>query len=82
MSDIVIQMNSTLDKQTVEEIVKQFVEKQTGKAVDKIEAKMNENSFVGFLVTYESETPNLSNKYDRPKKPIVIDTTFKPVVYD
>jgi hypothetical protein len=82
MSDIVIQMNSTLDKQTVEEIVKQFVEKQTGKAVDKIEAKMNENLFVGFTITYVSETSNLSTKYDRPKKPIVIDTTFKPMVYD
>ena len=52
MHDIVIEMNSTLDKHTVESILKQFVEKQTGKKVSKIEATVNDNKFTGFFVTY------------------------------
>lgn len=84
MHDIVIEMNSTLDKQTVESILKQFVEQQTGKAVSKIEATVNDNKFTGFFITYQSETPDASrlNKLDKPKKPVVIDRTFKPMVYD
>jgi hypothetical protein len=82
MHDIVIEMNSTLDKQTVENILKQFVEQQTGKSVSKIEATVNDNKFTGFHITYNSETPDVPsiNNLER-KHPVIIDKTFKPMIY-
>jgi hypothetical protein len=84
MHDITIDMHSTLDQKTVEAIITQFVEAHTGKTVSKIEATVNDNKFTGVNITYHSETPNISsiNKIDKPKKPVIIDRTFKPMVYD
>lgn len=82
MHDITIEMFSTLDKHIVEAIIKQFVEKRTGKNVSKIEATVKDNIFTGFSIKYNSEIPEqpLLNTNDR--KPVVIDKTFKLMVFD
>ena len=84
MHDITIEMFSTLDKHTVENILKQFVEERTGKTVSKIEATVKDNTFTGFSVKYHSETPEQPtlNNQDKHKKPVKIDKTFKPAIYD
>ena len=80
MHEIVIDMYSTLDQKTVEAIIKQFVETRTGKTVSKIEATVNDNKFTGFSITYHSEKPTINT--EKAKKPVVIDRSFKPMVYD
>jgi predicted deacylase len=80
MHDIVIDMHSTLDEKTVEAIVKQFVETKTGKAVSKIEISVKDNKFTGVSITYHSEKPTLNT--EKAKQPVVIDRSFKPMIYD
>jgi hypothetical protein len=80
MHDIVIDMHSTLDEKTVEAIIRQFVEHQTGKTVSKIETSVKDNKFTGVSITYHSEKPTINT--EKAKKPVVIDRSFKPMVYD
>ncbi len=80
MHDIVIDMHSTLDEKTVEAIVKQFVETKTGKAVSKIETSVKDNKFTGVSITYHSEKPTLNT--EKARQPVVIDRSFKPMIYD
>lgn len=84
MHDIVIDMNSILDKHTVESIIKQFVEERTGKTVSKIEATVKDNNFTGFSISYHSETPEQPalNNQDMHKQPVKIDKSFKPMIYN
>jgi hypothetical protein len=84
MDDIIIESNSTLNKQFVETILKEYIEDKTGKTVQKITAKIKDNEFMGFSVLYSnqiSEQPTINNR-EKPKKPIKIDTTFKEWVID
>lgn len=84
MHDIVIELSSSLPKDVVESIIKQYVEERTGKSVSKIEAKVKDNSFVGFSIKYNSEVPeqSLINTDGKHKKPVVIDKTFREMVFD
>lgn len=84
MHDIVIDLKSTIDKETVESIIKQFVEERTGKSISKIQAIVKDNNFIGFSITYDSEIPEapVLNTNGMHKKPVVIDKTFKLMVFD
>lgn len=84
MDDIVIESSSILKKELVESILKQYVEDKTGKTVQKITATIKDNQFTGFSVLYNSEIPEITviNNLEKPKKPIKIDTTFRPWVIE
>jgi hypothetical protein len=84
MHNIVIDLKSTIDKEIVESIIKQFVEERTGKSISKVEAIVKDNNFTGFSITYYSETPvePTINTSGMHKKPVVIDKTFKLMVFD
>jgi len=81
MHDITIDMNSTLDSHTVENIVKQYVENRTGKTVAKVESMVIDHVFTGVAITYHSEKPVIDDQTKNHKTPHIIDRTFKPVVY-
>jgi hypothetical protein len=85
MSDIVITSTSNLDKELVEDILKDYVEEKTGKFVDSLRANIVDGNFVGFIVKYEDEIPEevvINNKEEKPKRNIKIDTTFRPWVIE
>ena len=84
MDDIIIESNSNLNKQFVETILKEYIEDKTGKTVQKITAKIKDNEFMGFSVLYNNEIPEVPilNNHEKPKKPIKIDTTFRPWVIE
>lgn len=84
MHDITIELRSNIDKETVESIIKQFVEERTGKSINKIQATVKDNNFTGFSITYYSETPESPalNTNGVQKKPVAIDKTFKLMVFD
>jgi hypothetical protein len=84
MHDITIELRSTIDKETVESIIKQFVEERTGKSINTIQATVKDNNFIGFSITYDSEIPEVPvlNTNGMHKKPVVIDKTFKLMVFD
>ena len=79
MHEIVIDMHSTLDEKTVEAIIKQFVEARTSKTVSKIETSVKDNKFTGVSITYQSEKPILNT--EKEKTPVVLDRSFKPMIY-
>jgi hypothetical protein len=81
MHEITIDMNSTLDSHTVENIVKQYVENRTGKIVAKVESMVIDHVFTGVAVTYHSEKPAIDDQTKNHKTPHVVDKTFKLVVY-
>lgn len=83
MKDILIDMNSVLKSEQVQEILKDYIEAKTGKQVVKIEAAIKDNALIGFNVKYHSEisdSPEL-NKNNGHTNPAKIDKTFKPMVY-
>jgi hypothetical protein len=83
MEDILINMNSVLKLEQVQEILKDYIEEKTGKQVLKIEATVKDNVFTGFNVKYHSEMPEFTelNKNNGHLKPVKIDKTFKPMVF-
>lgn len=83
MEDILINMNSVLKLEQVQEILKDYIEEKTGKQVLKIDAAIKDNTLTGFNVKYHSEIPELTeiNKNNGHPKPAKIDKTFKPMVY-
>lgn len=85
MSEIVITSTSTLDKELVEDILKEYVEEKTGRFVDFVYANIVDGTFVGFIVKYEDEIPEeviINNKEEKPKRNIKIDKSFRPWIIE
>lgn len=85
MSEIVITSTSNLDKELVEDILKDYVEEKTGRFVDSLHANIVDGNFVGFVVNYEDEIPEevvINNKEEKPKRNIKIDKSFRPWIIE
>lgn len=82
MEDILINMNSVLKLEQVQEILKDYIEEKTGKQVSKIDAVIKDNALTGFNVKYQSEIPEFKEiNNSGHTKPVKIDKTFKPMIY-
>jgi DNA replication initiation complex subunit (GINS family) len=73
-----LDVTTSVDAHTVEQIVSTIVQERTGKQVDRILTKMNDGKFDGFEIHFQREIADTLPS----KKEHIIDKTFKVFKWD
>lgn len=72
-----LDVTTTIDAQTVEQIVSNIVQDRTGRSVDKIITKLSDGRFDGFEIHFVTEIAEPSTKKDN-----IFDKSFKVFKWD
>lgn len=72
-----LDVSTTIDALTVEQIVSNIVQDRTGKQVDKILTKFSDGQFEGFEIHFVTEIAEPTNKKDN-----LFDKSFKVFKWD
>ena len=73
-----LDITTTVNSQSVEDMIKHIVETQTGRKVYTINVRYNDTTFDGYDVRFQTEVASVQIV----KKDSILDKTFKPFKWD